>query len=353
MNAELDLVRDSVRRFARDAIASSLDALAHYPLTGLPEGMVPGLKDLGLLDLSDADAATLGVALEAIAEVGAAPAGIVLANAFGRSVVRATRPELSEHNGHAAGLCAYPIYAEPGVVDRAPTLTRLGDELALDGVAELVVNAPVAGLLVLPVKTTDGDAVVAVDARSNGVSIGPPLLTLGLRGAPTADVTLSGVRISSDRLLSSSPQVLLRDVARRLRGSAVAISAGILRCSLSTAVQYAKDRYQGGQQIIEHQEVRRLIAQMAEDDAYCHEAAGLLSGNDGPEHRHLALFIRAKERAAHATCDGVQLLGGYGYMEDFPQERCMRDAKQAQCLFGRVDHARQELTAALVAEVSA
>jgi alkylation response protein AidB-like acyl-CoA dehydrogenase len=55
-----------------------------------------------------------------------------------------------------------------------------------------------------------------------------------------------------------------------------------------------------------------------------------------------ALFVRAKERAARAATDGVQLLGGYGYMEEYGQERCMRDAKQAQYLLGRPELLRQD-----------
>lgn len=347
MTAELDLVRESVSRFARETVAPKLLELNHFPDAALPDGIVPGLAELGLFELGGTDAPALAAALGALASVGAAPAAIVLANAFARSLVQATRPELLAQNGHAARPLAYPLYDEPGLADRAPAVGRSGRALELHGVAELVVNAPLAELLVLPVRDGERLALCALDAATPGVSVGPALLTLGLRGAPTADVTFSHVKLPEDRLLSRDAEAAVREVAQRLRGPAAAISAAIVESSLTHATEYAKERYQGGKQIIEHEEVRRMIAEVAEAHALALEAADRLTRVALPEHRSLALFVQAKERAALATSVGVQLLGGYGYMEDYPEERCMRDAKQAECLFGRVDHERQELTAAL------
>lgn len=345
--SELELIRENVRRFAREVVAPAVGELNHYPLTPLPPGLVPGLCELGLLDDSG-DELALGVALEELSRVAAAPAALVFSHALSCAVLReaggARAALLLAKNG--SGRAAYPIYAEPGLADAMPELRRMGSELELDGVAEFVAGAPLARVLVLPARDRDRGgafALVALEASETGVLVGEPLLTLGMRGCPTADVSFVRARFPTDRLIATDPAVVTR-AARRLSGPALAISAGVLASSIRTATEYAKERYQGGVPIIEHQEVRAILGRMLEDHALCQEAARLCAEQGLPDARALGLFLRAKERAAHAASDGVQLLGGNGYMEDYGQERAMRDAKQAQYLLGRTDFGRQELT---------
>jgi alkylation response protein AidB-like acyl-CoA dehydrogenase len=342
----LDLVRQSVRRFAREVIAPTREVLNHFPDEPLPAVMLPGLAELGLLD-AGLDQELLAGALEELAEVAAAPAALVLAHAFGRELVRAApgvrANALCAVNG--GGLFATPLYAEPGLADHAPELRRAGGGVELDGVAELVVNAPLAKVLVLPVKDTDAGgapAWVALESSAAGVSVGEALLTLGMRGCPTADVRFERARLPADHVLDLGAAGA-HHVARRFRAPALALVSGLVASSVRVAREYAGDRIQGGRPILEHQEVRAILGRMIEDRALIAEAAAAVGREELPEWRSLALFLRAKERGAHATTDGVQLLGGNGYMEDYGQERAMRDARQAQCLFGRTDVARQEL----------
>lgn len=342
--SELDLIRDSVRRFAREVVGPALADLNHFPDRPLPAALVPGLWELGLFD-DEIEPTLLAAALSELAEVAAAPATLVLAHAFARQLLREAGGDragaLLAANG--GGLFAAPLYAEPDLADDEPSVRRVGDQLEIDGVASFVVNAPLARVLVLPVRhDRDGLAWVAVESTEPGVVVGEPLLTLGMRGCPTADVTFRKARLPSDRWLPAPAAVATR-AAARFRGPTLAIAAGILASSVRTATEYARERYQGGGAIIEHQEVRAILGRMIEDQALCQESSALLSRESLVEWRSLALFLRAKERAAHAACDGVQLLGGNGYMEDYAQERAMRDAKQAQFLFGRTDVARQDL----------
>jgi alkylation response protein AidB-like acyl-CoA dehydrogenase len=351
------LIRDSVARFADDLILPARHALNHHPDEPLPERLIPGLSELGLfeLDASGADGiATLSLIVETLAERAAAPAALLFAHHLARELIRATRPE----NGSARWLgdqrLAYPAYAEPAILDRAPRAWLSSGELRLEGLASLVVGAPIADALVLPVTDAEsgGVALVLIEPGDPGVRIGESLLTLGMRGCPTADVTLERVQLSPDRLLARPPAAArtIAEVSRRFRAPAVAITSGLLAQSLKTALEYAKQRYQGGRQIVDHDEVRILLSGIGEDHALCRLAAARLAESDLPETESLALFARAKQRASRATSDGVQLLGGNGYMEDYDQERCMRDARQAQCLLGRVDWARLELVGALRSE---
>jgi alkylation response protein AidB-like acyl-CoA dehydrogenase len=344
MSVELELIRENVRRYSREVLAPAVSALNHYPDVELPAGLVSGLGELGVFELDES--AALARVVEALAETSAAAATIVLGHASGRRLLETSRAECT-------GLCAYPIYAEPGLVDRGPRLLARGDRLELSGVSELVVNAPIASRLVLPVSFGEGVALIAIAKDAPGVTVGPPLLTLGLRGAPTADVRFERAELLPEGLLARDAAALIEQTLRTLRAPSVALCRALVASSLRTAIAYAQTRYQGGKNIIEHQEVRRLIATMTEADALCAEAVERLLSPDLPEPRALALFAQAKERASLATQDGVQLLGGYGYMEDFPQERCMRDARQAQNLLGRVELARQRVTTALTQEAQA
>ena len=345
--SELGMLRESVRRFAREVVAPTREALNHFPERPLPAGLVPGLGELGLFD-PEIELPLLGVALEELSKVAAAPAALVLTHAFARALVREAgggrSAALGGLNGH--GLFACPIYSELDLSDDAPTLRRVGSEIELDGTAPLVVGAPLARVLVLPVRDAGGWGLVGLESSEPGVSVGEALLTLGMRGCPSADVSFQRSRFPADRLLATSPDVARRAI-RRFRGAAVAISAGVLSSSVVAATEYAQERYQGGGAILEHQEVRAILGRMLEDLALCQEASELLGREGVPEWRALAAFLRAKERAAHATSDGVQLLGGNGYMEDYGQERAMRDAKQAQFFFGRTDVARQALAGAV------
>ncbi|MCC6553777.1 MAG: acyl-CoA dehydrogenase [Polyangiaceae bacterium] len=354
LDHDLDLIRQNVGRFADEVIVPAREALNHHPDRPLPDRVLPGLLELGLLELDTRDAAgiaMLAAALEVLARAAAAPAALLFAHALGLEIVRESGcPNGAGRrlaDGGRAPLVAYPAYAEPGVLDRAVRCRHASNALTLDGTARFVVNAPIADWIVLPVSDAEsgGAALVLVEKGVPGVVVGDPLLTLGMRGCPTADVTFTGVRLPADALLAGPPRAreLARAVARRFYGPAAAISAGILGRSLRTAADYAAERYQGGCSIIEHDEVRSLLAGMIEDHVLGRTAAERLSREALPEPEAAALFLRAKVRAAHATADGVQILGGNGYMEDYDQERCMRDAKQAQCLLGRVEPMRQEM----------
>jgi alkylation response protein AidB-like acyl-CoA dehydrogenase len=351
------LIRDSVARFADEVISPARHALNHHPDEPLPERLISGLTELGLFELDASDAAGIGVlslVLETLAERAAAPAALLFAHHLARELCRATSPDNGSARWLAGKQLAYPAYAEPAVVDRGPRCVASSGQLRLDGKASLVVGAPTADALLLPVTDADSGevALVVVEPGDAGVRVGESLLTLGMRGCPTADLVLDRVQLPAQRLLARPPLAArtIREVSRRFQAPAVAIASGLLGQSLRTALEYAKERYQGGHQIVDHDEVRILLSGISEDLALCRLAAERLAAGDLPEAEATSLFVRAKQRAARATSDGVQVLGGNGYMEDYDQERCMRDARQAQCLLGRVDWARLELVGVLRGE---
>ena len=347
---EREILRRTVARFAAEQLAPSLEAMDHNRSEPLSTELLDGMRQLGLFDLARGledgdDIAALCTALDALARTSASIATLVLAHSYALDLVERAGAML-DPSAAAEPLWAFPIYQEPAAPSSRMRCRAKGGRLRLDGICELVVNAPVADMLLLPVVGDEPNELSLVAVLSDAVSIGEPLLTLGMRDCPTADVTAEKLVIDSQWQIAATTQTtdLLAATARRFRGPAAAISSGVLASSLETATAYARERYQGGSAIIEHQQVRAMLGGMLADYALCRELTERLATPRGQADVALeSLFVRAKRRAALASCDGVQLLGGYGYMQDYGQEGCMRDAKQAQCLLGRCDALNQQV----------
>jgi alkylation response protein AidB-like acyl-CoA dehydrogenase len=351
MNGDASLIRTSVARFARREVAPRQAALEHGEALPAARELLGELARLGLLALDVADPGdrlALLAALRTLAAESPSIAALLLAHAAGRALAAAAgAPQDDEARW------GYPLYADLAATSPAVIGVAGPDGVVLIGGLELCAGAPLATHLLVPAEIDDDLELVAVPTDGAGVTIDPPLRTLGLRGLPTADVRLRGARLAPGARLARGARArdLVRIAERRLRGPALGVCAGIAERSLRETVAYATQRYQGGVPIAEHQEVRRLLAGLVADHARVRLAAEQLAAEPGPpEPVAAALFADSKERVAHATCDGVQLLGGYGYLEDYQPERLMRDAKQAQVLLGRCEVARQALIEAWLAD---
>lgn len=315
---ERALLGRTVERFAATEIAG---AVAELEARDPPPRVAEGIAELGLfeLDASDEGRPLLVAALRPLARHAAAPAVRVLANAAARSVAGDASP---------AGVAGFPVYADPSATEGA--LSRSGG--VLSGRVPLVVGALDAGWVALPV-LGGGFAVV----ERERLEVAPAARTLGMRGGGAADVTARDVDDSAWVSGAAYPGAL--------RGPVAAVLAGIVHASVEVAVAYAADRWQGGRPILEHEQVRAMLADMIADLALCEAVAERLGDALPADALAAGLLLRAKEAALRATDTGVQVLGGYGYMEDQPQARHMRDARQAVSLLGRPDLHRQDLVA--------
>lgn len=362
---ETKLLEDNVRRFAEGEIAPRLDAMNHYPDQPLPAQAVDGLRELGLIEWAlpeevggdGAEDGLLATVVGALAETAGAPAALLLAHTLAQRLVVASGSaeglaSIGPGEGGYAPLLGFPLYVEPDDVGRGVRFEAEDEGFRVSGELEFVVNAPVAQRLVVPACDASAGSVglLVVDTDARGVRIGEPLLTLGMRGGPVADVSFDGVHVARAALCAADALPLLRAEHARLRGPVAALCAGVVASSARAAFAYAQERYQGGRYIVDHPEVRRMLFELMADRDLCRDAARRLAESPPGEPEATELFVRAKEAAARATTDGVQLLGGYGYMEEYGQERRMRDAKQAQCLLGRTDVQRQQAFADFLAE---
>lgn len=227
---------------------------------------------------------------------------------------------------------AYPVYLDAYDTDGVLAARREGGSIILDGEIKMAANAPISPIAVLPAKINDRFVPIPVDLSLNGVKVGKPLHTLGMHSCPAADIALDGCRISSDCLPENAQTI--KNIHFNFYPAAAGISLGILEASLRFAISYGKERYQGGKMISDHLQIRAMYARMEMEVRAARQAAFRSGENDDNLFDRISAKCIAAETSVRGTTDGVQLIGGYGYTREYPQEQRMRDARQAAELLG-------------------
>ena len=237
---------------------------------------------------------------------------------------------------------------------------RDGDAYVLDGVKRWITNAGVSAYYTVfavtdPAARSRGISAFVVEADDEGLSFGAPEAKLGIKGSPTREVYLDGVRVPADRMIGAEGTGFATAM-RTLDHTRVTIAAqavGVGQGALDHALAYVQERQQFGRSVAEFQGLQFMLADMgmrleaARQLTYA--AAGRSErGDDDLTFFGAAAKAYASDTAMAVTTDAVQLLGGYGYTRDYPVERMMRDAKITQIYEGtnqvqRIVMARQLL----------
>lgn len=226
----------------------------------------------------------------------------------------------------------------------ATTARRDGDGYILDGVKAWITHAGQADYYVVMARTgaagPGGVSCFLVPADAAGVSFGSPERKMGMRGSPTAQVRLDGVRVDADRLIGAEGQGFAIAMAALDAGrlGIAACAVGLAQAALDEAVAYSRQREAFGQPIGDFQGVSFLLADMATGIAaaralYLDAARAREAGRPYATQAAMAKLF-ATDTCMQVTTDAVQVLGGAGYVEDFPVERFMREAKVLQIVEG-------------------
>jgi alkylation response protein AidB-like acyl-CoA dehydrogenase len=243
--------------------------------------------------------------------------------------------------------------SEPGSgSDAAALQTRAvpdGDQFVLNGVKAWISHAGEADFYTLFARTSGdpqgpdrarGISCFHVPARTAGVCAGPPEHKMGMRASVTAQVSFDGARVPAEHLIGERGSGLRIALAALDAGrlGIAACATGVAQAALDTAVGYARQRRQFGRPVIEFQGVGFMLADMATSVAaaralYLSAARRKDAGLDYGQQAAMAKLF-ASDVAMRVTTDAVQVLGGYGYVEDFPAERFMREAKVLQIVEG-------------------
>ena len=369
------MLRDAVRVLADERIApraAEIDRTAEFPwdvkellashdILGLPfpteyGGLGGELLTVCLaIEQISRACATSGLIL-AVQELGALP--ILLAGTDEQK--RRWLPDLAA----GTSLVAFALTESEAGSDAASARTRAtrdGDDYVLDGAKRFISQGSVADIVTV-FAVTDADAerhrrlsCFVVETSAPGFRVERIEHKMGIRGSPTAELSFGGLRVPAANRLGAEGDgfgIAMRTLDRSRPGIA-AQAVGIAQGALEVAARYAAERKQFGKPIGELQMVAAMLADM---DAQTEAARQLLykacveidAGAPDASRWSAMCKLVAGDTAMRVTTDAVQVLGGYGYIDEFPVERMMRDAKITQIYEGTQQIQRLVIARALL-----
>jgi len=248
-------------------------------------------------------------------------------------------------------LCAYALTEAGSGSDSAAmrTTARLdGGEYVLNGSKRFITNAGVAKLYTVFAKTDpevghSGISAFVVESETPGFEVTRLEPKMGISGSTTGELAFDDCRIPAANLLGEEGAgfKLAMAILDRSRPGIAAQALGLAQGATDYALEYAKSRETMGKPIGHHQLIQAKLADM---ETACEAARGLLyrfgqmadAGIDGPELTKASAQAKllCGDTAMWVTTEAVQILGGYGYIKEYPVERMMRDAKITQIYEG-------------------
>ena len=223
---------------------------------------------------------------------------------------------------------------------------RSGDGWVLNGSKKWITNAGESEFYSViaqgdPSLGSKGITAFMVEKSDPGVSFGAPEKKMGMRGSPTREVYFDNVQLSDDRRISEVGQgfALAMNTLDHTRITIAAQAIGLAQGAFDVATKYAHERHQFGKPIFDFQAVQFMLADMAmniEAARLLTYSAAIKSENNEKDLRFFSAASKcfASDIAMKVTEDAIQVLGGYGYVTDYPVERMMRDTKLTQIYEG-------------------
>jgi alkylation response protein AidB-like acyl-CoA dehydrogenase len=224
------------------------------------------------------------------------------------------------------------------------TAVRDGDEWVINGTKNWITNSTIADFYVV-FAITDREArrstAFIVEADRPGFSIANLEHKLGIKGSPTGSPVFEDVRVPAENIIGEEGKGLgvALGTLQRTRLGAAAQAVGIAQGATDYALQYSRERIAFGKPILDLQAIQFKLADMETGTAAARELlykACALSDRGAPEAAKFSSMAKlfASDNAMRVTVEAIQVLGGYGYVKEYPVERMMRDAKITQIYEG-------------------
>jgi alkylation response protein AidB-like acyl-CoA dehydrogenase len=302
-----------------------------------------------------ADAVASAIVVEEVARVCASSSLIPGANKLGSTpLLLAGSEDLKQKYlrplAEGATTFSYALSEREAGSDTASMRTRAtadGDDWVINGQKSWITNAGFSEYYtVLAVTDPNGKrgsnvSAFVVEKSDAGFSFGEKEKKMGIKGSPTRELYFDNVRIPGDRIIGE-PGEGLKIALRTLDHTRVTVGAqavGIAQGALDFALDYVKERKQFGKRIADFQGIQFMLADMAMTLEAARQMVYVAAAKSERCDKDLSFFSAAakcyaSDVAMQVTTDAVQLLGGYGFTEDFPVERMMRDAKITQIYEG-------------------
>jgi isovaleryl-CoA dehydrogenase len=349
----LDTLRDQVQRFARDQVAPIADKTDRD--NQFPNELWPRLGDMGLLGMTvseDYGGSDMGYLAHVIAmeEISRASASIGLSygahsnlcvNQIHRNGTDAQKqkylPKLVSGE-HIGALAMSEPNAGSDVVSMKLRAERKGDRYVLNGSKMWITNGPDAHTYVIYARTDPqggprGITAFLVESEWKGFSRGPKLDKLGMRGSNTCELVFEDVEVPEENILGRENEGV-KVLMSGLDYERVVLSGGptgIMLACLDIVVPYVHERRQFDQPIGEFQLIQGKLADMytelAASRAYLYAVAQACDRGEATRKDAAGAILYTSERATKMALEAIQILGGNGYINDYPTGRLLRDAK--------------------------
>jgi alkylation response protein AidB-like acyl-CoA dehydrogenase len=353
-------IRSSIRELAQNKIAPRAKAIDESG--EFPWDIVELFREHDVFSLPfptkygglTGSALTLNVAIEEIAKVCATSAVILAVQGLGGIPIllggtdeqkQRWIPELSS----GKKLIAYGL-SEPGAgsdpAGMQTTAKRVGDTYVLNGSKLWITEGGVADYIVVFCKTdpelgSKGISAIVVPRETKGITTNVIHGKLGIRGSNTAEIFFDNAAVPAENLLGAEGEgfKIAMGVLDRSRPGIASQALGIAQGALDYAAKYATQRQQFGKPISDFQGIQFMLADM---EAQTQSARAVIytvskmidEGRPGITRMSAIAKLVASDTAMKVATDAVQILGGYGYVNEYPVERMMRDAKITQIYEG-------------------
>jgi acyl-CoA dehydrogenase len=353
-------LQEAVRGLARDKIApraAEIDATGQFPWDVYEALVSSGFHAIHIPEAYDGmggDNLASALVVEEVARVCGSSSLIPAVNKLGTTplLVGASEDVKKRYLTEVASGEAMFSYAlsEPEAGSDAASMrskvVRDGDGWVLNGNKRWITNAGVSKYYTVlataePGTGPRGITAFVVHGDDEGFSLGAEENKLGVKGSPTRELYFDNIYLPADRMVGDVGegwQIAMKtlDITRVTIG---AQAVGMAQGALDVALEYAKERKQFGKSIADFQGIQFMLADMAMQieaarQLVYHAAAASDRGDSNVTFLGSAAKCFASDTAMKVTVDVVQVLGGYGYVKDYPAERFMRDAKITQIYEG-------------------
>ena len=357
--SEYNDLRDSVRALAEKEIspfASAVDEEHRYPQEASDALLKAGLSAAHVpveFGGEGADALATVIIIEEVARVCGASSLIPAVNKLGSlPLILSGTKEQKERwltqlaKGKGFSYCLSESEAGSDASALKTKAERNGGSWVINGSKKWISNAGISEFYTViaqtdPSKGSKGITAFIIEKSDAGISFGAPEKKMGFRGSPTREVYFDNVTIGDDRRISEvgAGFSLAMDTLDHTRITIAAQALGIAQGALDVATKYSHERKQFGKEIFDFQGVQFMLADMAMNIEAARQLTYAAAARSERGDKDLKFFSAASKTfasdvAMKVTQDAVQVLGGYGYVSDYPVERMMRDAKLTQIYEG-------------------
>ncbi|MBN1434851.1 acyl-CoA dehydrogenase family protein [Candidatus Fermentibacterales bacterium] len=265
----------------------------------------------------------------------------------------------------AFGLTEPDAGSDAGAIKTMAIRDEKDGSYVLNGTKQWITNGGEAGIYTViavtdPSRGTRGASAFIVEDGTPGFSYGKKEDKMGIRASATRELVFEDCRVPAENLIGKEGMgfIIAMKTLDHSRPGVAAQAVGIAQGALDEALRYASQRKQFGQRIDSFQGIQFMLADMATQveaaRALAYSAARMIDAGARRFEKESAMAkVFASDVAMRVTTDAVQILGGYGYMREYPVEKMMRDAKITQIYEGTNQIQRSVIATALIRETAA